>query len=158
MAQLVEYLANNHDKLLFLIAGISLVIELGVMGMSGPLLFFAIACALTGILVTIGLVNSLEMEILAVGVISLVTALLLWQPLQRLQGKGKQITDTSSDLIGKVVPVSADITAVAGHIRYSGIDWHARLDKHSDLSVIPSGQQVEIVTVDGTVLIVVPHP
>ena len=35
---------NNHDKILYVIAAISLLVELTMIGLSGPLLFFAIGC------------------------------------------------------------------------------------------------------------------
>ena len=43
MEQLVEYFAQNHDKLLYALAGIILVVELTVLGLGGPLLFIGIA-------------------------------------------------------------------------------------------------------------------
>jgi len=155
MQQMFEYLINNHDKLLYLLAGVSLMIELGVMGMSGPLLFFAIACAITGVLVGVGWLGGWEMEVLSVGVISLLSALFLWKPLKQLQGRGR-VADTSSDLIGQIVPVSLAVTATAGKVRHSGIDWNARLESGVQADTIESGHQVKIIGVDGTVIIVAP--
>ena len=153
--QMFEYLVNHHDKLLYLLAGISLVIELGVMGMSGPLLFFAIACVVTGVLITAGVLTSWQMEVLTLGLVSVLSSLLLWKPLKQLQGSGK-VRDTSSDLIGRLVPVSQELTPISGKIRYSGIDWQARLDEQLGLERVEVGEQVRIVAVDGTVLIVEP--
>ena len=59
-----------------------------------------------------------------------------------------------SDLIGVKAPVSQDITRVDGKVRYSGIDWSARLDRASPVEIIPIGIMVQIVAVDGNVLIV----
>ena len=47
----INYFTENHAQLFYLIAGLSFVIELTILGMSGPLLFFAIASVLTGFLI-----------------------------------------------------------------------------------------------------------
>ena len=54
---IVEYFTANHAQLYFLLAGIGIVIELTVMGLSGPLLFVSIASFLTGLLVSLGIVT-----------------------------------------------------------------------------------------------------
>jgi len=153
MDLLVEYFSENHDKLLYVIAGLSLVLELTVMGLSGPLLFFAIASAITGLFVSAGILTSWEYEVLSVGLLSLVCALLLWKPLKKFQGPA-QVNDSSSDMIGRIVPVGEDVTRNGGSIRHSGIDWQARLDVSSSCEVLESGSRVEICAVDGNVMIV----
>ena len=59
-----------------------------------------------------------------------------------------------SDLIGVIVPVCQDVTKIKGKVRYSGIEWNARLVEASSLETISSGTKVEIVAVDGNVLII----
>lgn len=152
----MQYLFENHDSILYTLAGIMLVLELTVMGMSGPLLFVAIGCAITGIFVTNGLVSTWEVEVLSVALISLVAALLLWKPLKKLQGESTQVADTSSDMIGQVVKASSDISIADGTIRYSGIDWQARISREQEVETIASGAAVEIIAVDGTTMIVKP--
>ena len=68
--QLISYFSENHAQLLYLIAGISILIELTVMGLSGPLFFFAIAALLTGMLTHIGLLESWQMELVSLAVIT----------------------------------------------------------------------------------------
>jgi hypothetical protein len=153
MEQLVEYFVQNHDKLLYALAGIILVIELTVLGLGGPLLFIGIACAITGVLVTTGLLSSWESEILSVGILSLVSALLLWKPFKQLQGPSK-VSDSSSDMIGQIVPVSEQVTRNGGSVRHSGINWQARLDPSSNIDALASGERVEICAVEGNVMIV----
>jgi membrane protein implicated in regulation of membrane protease activity len=153
MEQLVDYFAQNHDKLLYALAGIILVIELTVLGLGGPLLFIGIACAITGVFVTIGFLSSWETEILSVGILSLVIAMTLWKPLKQLQGPRK-VSDSSSDMIGQVVPVSEQVTRNGGSVRHSGINWQARLDTSSLVDVLDSGERVEICGVEGNVMIV----
>ena len=131
----MQYFIENPDHLWFLIAGLSFVIELSIMGLGGPLLFFAIASLITGILVDIGLLNDWQSQVFTVGILSAITALILWKPLKKFQNT-KTATDNSSDMIGLQVPASADITATNGSIRYSGISWNARLTNNCNVEKI----------------------
>ena len=153
MESLVDYFLQHHDKLLYVLAGLSLVFELTVMGLSGPLLFFAIGCGVTGIFVSMGLIVSWEFEVLSVGALSLLSAVTLWKPLKNFQGPAK-VSDDSSDMIGQIVPVSHAVSVNGGSIRYSGINWQARLDAGSSVDVFEAGLRVEICAVDGNVMIV----
>ena len=148
----IAYFADHHAHFLFLLAGIGFVLELTVMGLSGPLLFFSVACLLTGFLSYFGLLNSWESEVLSVGVFSGLIAALLWQPLKSFQNSGGG-PDTSSDMIGKHVPCAIEITVNTGAIRYSGINWTARLEDPT-AKPIPEGAQCEICGVDGNAMIV----
>ncbi len=153
MNSLVEYFLNHHDNLLFLLAGLSLVFELAVIGLSGPLLFFAIGCAVSGLLVAVGVISSWELEVLSVGLISALSAALLWRPLKKFQGSN-QVRDSSSDMIGKIVPVGEEVTASSGSIRHSGISWRARLDEDETDGPLGEDARVVITAVDGNVMIV----
>ena len=153
MESLAEYFLQNHDKLLYLIAGLSSVLELTIMGLSGPLLFFSISCGITGLLVSIGLITGWEFEVLTVGILSLVCALILWGPLKKFQGPTR-VSDTSSDMIGQIVPVSEKVTINGGSIRHSGINWQARLDDSSTVESLEQESRVEICAVDGNVMLV----
>jgi len=149
----MEYFLENPDHLWYLIAGISFVIELSIMGLSGPLLFFAIASLATGILITIGFIEGWQSEILTVGILTAVVAAILWKPLKSLQNsKGK--TDNSSDMVGLTVLASTDITVTAGTIRYSGIDWQARLAEEANGESISADSQCVIVAITGNVMLV----
>jgi len=150
---IIDYMLANHDKILYVVAAISLLIELTLIGLSGPLLFFAIGCLMTGFLVSLNLVSGWEIEVLLVGVFSLMATVLLWQPLKRFQGNTK-INDQSSDLIGQKVVTNATVTAIAGTVRYSGIDWTARLDESATVSSIPVDTKVLITGVDGNIILV----
>ena len=149
----MEYFLENPDHLWYLIAGISFVIELSIMGLSGPLLFFAIASLATGILITIGFIEGWQSEILTVGILTAVVAAILWKPLKSLQNsKGK--TDNSSDMVGLTVSASTDITVTAGTIRYSGIDWQARVAEDANGQSINAESQCVIVAITGNVMLV----
>ena len=151
----MQYFLENPDHLWFLIAGLSFVIELSVMGLGGPLLFFAIASLITGILVSIGLLNEWQSQVFSVGLLSAITALILWKPLKKFQNT-KASTDNSSDMIGLQVPASADITATSGSIRYSGINWNARLSDNCNVTTINDKSLCEIVAISGNIMLVKP--
>jgi len=151
----MEYFLENPDHLWYLIAGVSFVIELSIMGLSGPLLFFAIASLITGILVSLGVVDGWQGQILTIGLLTALVAVVLWKPLKSLQNsKGK--TDNSSDMVGLKVLVSADITATTGSIRYSGINWQARLADETNARTIAEQSQCEIVAITGNIMLVKP--
>lgn len=151
----MEYFLENPDHLWYLIAGISFVIELSIMGLSGPLLFFAIASLMTGILVSIGVVDGWQSEILTIGLLTALVAAILWKPLKSLQNS-KDKTDNSSDMVGLQVLVSEDITATAGSIRYSGINWQARLAEGANVALINEQSQCLIVAITGNTMLVKP--
>ncbi|OUR63047.1 acriflavin resistance protein [Colwellia sp. 39_35_sub15_T18] len=149
----MQYFLENPAHLWFLIAGLSFVIELSIMGLSGPLLFFAIASLMTGILVNIDLLDSWQMQVLAVGILTAITAIILWKPLKQLQNP-RTTTDTSSDMIGLKVPASADITTTSGSIRYSGINWSARLAEDCGVDKICNTSLCVIVAISGNTMLV----
>jgi len=153
MDTLIDYLQNHHDQLLYVIGAIALIIELSVTGLSGPLLFFGLSCLITGLLVNVGVIQGWELEVLSVGLLSGVVALLLWKPLKQFQGN-RVVQDTSSDMIGQTVPVSEAVTINGGKVRHSGINWNARLNESATVSSLDVGLRVKIVAVDGNVLIV----
>ncbi|WP_299142887.1 NfeD family protein [uncultured Vibrio sp.] len=153
MDTMIDYLFNNHDKLLYTIAGISLLIELTLIGLSGPLLFFAMGCALTGVLVSLNMISSWEIELLFVGVFTLLNSFILWKPLKRFQGSGN-VSDNSSDMIGQSVAVSESLTKCSGKIRFSGINWSARLSEDSTYERIEVGEYVKIHAVDGNMMMI----
>jgi inner membrane protein len=152
MGSIVDYFAQNQDFLLYAIAGVCLILELSVLGMSGPLLFLALGCLLTGLLVSLGAVTGWEMEVLSVGVLAALSAALLWKPLKKFQNAGVG-RDTSSDMIGKILPVTQEITRDQGSVSYSGIDWQARLDS-AHTEPVSVGDRACVVAVDGSLLLV----
>lgn len=152
MQSIMDYFSQHHDQLLYTIAAISLLVELGVLGMSGPLLFFALSCLITGVLVSLGLISGWEMEVLAVGLLSITSAILLWKPFKNYQNS-KEAPNTSSDMIGRRLLVKTAISEDAGSVAYSGIEWQARLAANTTGSIAP-GAHAEVVAVDGALLLV----
>lgn len=152
MSGIIEHFSQHHDQLLYAIAAVCLLLELGVLGMSGPLLFLALSCVITGLLSTLGIISGWQMEILFVGVLSVTSAFLLWKPFKKFQN-AKEAPNTSSDMIGRQLPVTLAITRNEGRVSYSGIEWQARLDVNAS-ETIPASARAEVVAVDGSLLIV----
>jgi membrane protein implicated in regulation of membrane protease activity len=152
MQSIMDYFAQHHDQLLYTIAAISLLVELGVLGMSGPLLFFSLSCLITGVLVSVGLISGWEMEVLLVGVLSFASAILLWKPFKNYQNS-KETPNTSSDMIGRQLLVKTAVSQDAGSVAYSGIEWQARLAAGATGNIAP-GTHAEVVAVDGSLLLV----
>lgn len=150
---IIQYLLDNHDQTFYLIGGVSLIVELTLMGLGGPLLFFGIAAFITGALSAMGVVSSWEAEIFTLGISTLVIALMLWKPLKRFQNSGGG-PDASSDMIGLQVVAASTIDQASGKIRYSGIDWNARLSKEAGANPIAAKEMCVIVSVQGTTMLV----
>ncbi len=151
----MEYFLENPDHLWYLIAGVSFVVELSIMGLSGPLLFFAIASLITGVLVSFEMISGWQSEILTVGLLTAFVAAILWKPLKSLQNT-KDKTDNSSDMIGLRVLASSEVTVTTGSIRYSGINWQARLADDVGVESISAESQCEIVAITGNIMLVKP--
>ncbi len=151
----INYFAENNAQLFYIIAGASLLIDLAVLGLSGPLLFFAIGSALTGLLIHFGQLSGWEYQILSLGLLTALSAVVLWPPIKRFQNAGDG-TDSSSDMIGKTVPSSSEITHTQGLVRYSGVDWSAKLAAECKQESVARNTSCIIVGVDGNVMLVKP--
>lgn len=152
---LIQYLTNHQAQVLYVVAGISFVVELTVMGLSGPLLFFAIASFITAIMTSFGLVSGWESVLFSLGLITAVVAGLLWKPLKSFQNHGPG-NDSSSDMIGLKVVCNSKITSSPGTVRYSGIDWTAKLSENCSDTEIEPGTTVQIEAITGNTLYVKP--
>lgn len=149
----MQYLSENHAALLYMVAVLSFIIELTVLGLSGPLLFFALSCFVTAVLTSSGVLVSLESEILSVGVLMAMFTMVLWRPLKNFQNSGGG-ADDSSDMIGQHVPCMTQVSAFEGKIRHSGVQWNARLAPSCSVSVIEEGATCVIAGVEGNVMLV----
>ena len=148
---LMEYFLENHDHFFYLLAGLCFVVELSVMGLSSPLLFVSIALFITAILINLGIISGWETELFTAGILTGLSAFLLWKPLKSFQNRGGG-PDTSSDMIGREVVAASNISATEGKIRFSGIDWNARLADGS--AEIAQGELCTITGVSGNVMVV----
>ena len=152
---ILQYISAHHDQFFYVIAGLSFILELTITGMSGPLLFFAMASFITGVLIGTGLISAWEVELFVLGLLTVIITVVLWKPLKRFQDSGGG-ADTSSDMIGRQVPAASEITETGGSIRYSGINWNSRLDSEAGVVSIAEGDSCVISSVDGNVMLVKP--
>lgn len=151
MTNIVDYFVQNPAHLFYTLTGVCLVLELGVLGMSGPLLFVALGSLLTGVMISLGIINGWEMAILSLGLLTAISALILWKPFKRFQNAAV-VPDTSSDMIGRVLPVTQLVTRNQGAVSYSGIEWQVRLKDGADPVAV--GMHVRVLAVDGALLLV----
>ncbi len=152
---MIDYFSQHQDYFFYALAGICLLIELALLGISGPLLFVALGSLLTGVFISLGLVHAFSVAIVLLAGLSVSSAALLWGPLKKLQNK-EAGPETSSDMVGKVLLVTARISQIEGRVSYSGVEWMARLDSAS-LEPVEAENLVEVTSVDGTLLRVKPH-
>tara|TARA_B110000977_G_scaffold147416_1_gene186814 strand:+ start:145 stop:615 length:471 start_codon:yes stop_codon:yes gene_type:complete len=150
---IIQYLLDNHDQTFYLIGGVSLVVELALLGLGGPLLFFGLAAFFTGALSSFGVISGWDLEIFTLAISTATLAIVLWRPLRNFQNAGGG-PDTSSDMIGLNVPAATDINRSGGKIRYSGIDWNARLSVNAGVETIAAKELCIIVGVKGTTMLV----
>jgi len=148
----MEYFTQHQDYFFYALAGICLLVELSLLGMSGPLLFVALGSVITGVLISLGLIHSFSIALVVFAGLSVASAALLLGPLKKLQNK-EVGPETSSDMVGKILPVTARITQADGRVSYSGVEWLARLDGSSN-EAIEAENRVEVTSVDGTILVV----
>ncbi len=151
----MDFIVQHLDYVFYSLAGICLVIELALLGMSGPLLFVALGCFVTGLLISLGVVQEVGTAAVVAAVCSAAAAALLWRPFKALQNRPPAL-QTSSDMVGRILPVTARITQQDGRVAYSGTIWLARLDA-SHHEPADEGDRVEVTSVDGTLLLVRPH-
>ncbi|MCI0599797.1 MAG: NfeD family protein [Beijerinckiaceae bacterium] len=156
----------DNPAALFLIAGLVLLgIDIFVIGLS-PLMFVA-----SGALVTSGLLylagwksgllyftgwNPGLLEALAIcAAVSLLIAIVGRRPLQAFQNSNIQ-EDSSSDLIGRELVTTQDITKTDGWVYWSGTQWQARLADSVDVERVGPGIRMQVVEVRNLALILVP--
>ena len=147
---MLAYLTQHMDYGFYALAGICLLVELNLLGLSGPLLFIAIGSFISGLFISLGLIHQFSIALVILAGFSVASAALLWTPLKKFQNK-EVGPETSSDMVGKILPVSARITHTEGRVFFSGVEWLARLD--DELSApIEAEQRVTVTSVEGTLL------
>jgi membrane protein implicated in regulation of membrane protease activity len=118
-----------------IMAGLAfLVIEVVVLGFSTFVLFFVgLAAVVAGGLMTVGIVpDSMLSALFSVGVLTALSAMILWRPLKSMQGnvESKKVTN---DLVGHSFILNDAVSRTKNPVyRYSGIDWN--LSSEQELS------------------------
>lgn len=150
----------------FLVAGLFLLgADIFIIGLS-PLMFVAAGSLVTSaILWIIGLKGGLLslsgwtpglLESLAFcAVVSLLIAIAGRRPLQAFQNANIQ-EDNSSDLIGRELVTTQDVTKTDGWVYWSGTQWQARLADSVDVERVGPGVRMQVVKVKNLALILRP--
>lgn len=113
--------------------------------------FFSIGALATALLASIGVLPTIELQILTFSAISLLSMMLLRKKGKRLlekQGKHNEY----SEFVGETAMVVTDIPqGMEGKIYYRGAEWKAVSNQDQ---LISAGSKVEIVETQGIVLVV----
>ena len=141
----MEWATNNLAQSLLVLGLALLAIEVAVLGFATFVLFFVgVAATITALLLYLGLIpDTLLSALLAVALLTALTAVVLWKPLKKLQtnvdnGKAK------NDLIGHRFVLNEEVSLTRNPVyRYSGIDWKL----HSSDTLTP-GTTVEVTQTD----------
>jgi len=137
----MNWVSNNLPESLIMAGLALLVIEVMVLGFSTFVFFFVgLAAVVAGGLMTVGVVpDSMLSALFSVGVLTALSAMLLWRPLKSMQSnvESKKIT---SDLVGHSFILNDAVSMTKNPVyRYSGIDWN--LSSEQELS---AGTPVEV--------------
>jgi len=137
----MNWVSNNLSESLIMAGLALLVIEVVVLGFSTFVLFFVgLAAVVAGGLMTVGVVpDSMLSALFSVGVLTALSAMLLWRPLKSMQSnvESKKVT---SDLVGHSFILNDAVSMTKNPVyRYSGIDWN--LSSERELS---AGTLVEV--------------
>lgn len=146
----------SDPAVLSLVAGLALLgLDIIVIGLS-PVMFVAVGALVTSALLyaTGWRPTLLETAALAAGV-SLVIAIFGKRPLQRFQNADVQ-EDQSSDLIGRELTTTHEVTKHSGVVRWSGVEWEARLAEDLALEMVEAGARMKVVKIENLVLMLAP--
>ena len=130
----MNWVSNNLPETLIMAGLAFLVIEVVVLGFSTFVLFFiGLAAVVAGGLMTVGVVpDSMLSALFSVGVLTALSAMILWRPLKSMQGnvESKKVTN---DLVGHSFILNDAVSRTKNPVyRYSGIDWN--LSSEQELS------------------------
>jgi membrane protein implicated in regulation of membrane protease activity len=156
----------DNPAILFLVAGLIVFgIDVFVVGVS-PLIFVAAGALATGITLYLASWKSGILyltgwhpgflEALALcAALSLALAVAGKRPLQRFQNANIR-EDQSSDLIGRELVTTQDITKTEGSVYWSGTQWQARLAASVEADRVGPGVRMRVVDVKNLALILRP--
>lgn len=141
---------------LSLIVGLALLgFDIVVVGLS-PLMFVAVgALATSAALYATGARPGLVETAALAAAASLVIALLGRKPLQRFQSADVR-EDQSSDLIGRELVTTHEVTKSSGRVHWSGLDWEAKLAPDAAVESLGPGVHARVTRVENLVLVLEP--
>jgi membrane protein implicated in regulation of membrane protease activity len=141
---------------LTLVVGLALLaLDIAVIGLS-PLMFFALGALATSVLLYLTGFRPSAIETVALAAaLSLAIALVGRKPLQRFQNADVE-EDRSSDLIGRELTTTHEVTKSGGTVHWSGVDWRARLSAETAVERLAPGARAKVTAIDNLVLVLTP--
>ena len=139
-----------------LVAGlILLATDIIVIGLS-PVMFVGVASIATSLLLyATGWRPGLAETLARVAGASLLVTFVGWRPLRRFQSADVQ-DDQSSDLIGRELTTTHDVTKSGGRLHWSGLDWQARLAPEAPVERLAAGERARVTRVENLTLVLAP--
>ncbi|RDV24173.1 NfeD family protein [Alteromonas aestuariivivens] len=143
---------NEHLVQFLAVSGLALLaIEVWVLGFATFFLFFIGI----GLLITSGLIHqalipaSVLSAVMSTSLITVLSALILWKPLNTMQNRVEK-KPVTSDMVGHSFVLDAAVSPQhPGSYRYSGIEWKL----HSN-SALPKGTRVKVIEVQVGVFVI----
>jgi membrane protein implicated in regulation of membrane protease activity len=114
--------------------------------------FFAVGGLLTALLAALGLLPTLEYQIIAFSVISILTLVIFRKNARRILETRRDKQEEYKEFVGETAMVIRDIPASGtGKIYYRGAEWSATSTNHA---AIEAGSKVIIQRTEGITLVV----
>lgn len=139
-----------------LVIGLALLaLDIAVIGLS-PLMFFALGALVTSALLYLtGFRPSMIETTALAAALSLAIALVGRKPLQRFQNADIE-EDTSSDLIGRELTTTHEVTKTRGVVYWSGVEWQARLATDAGAETLAPGVRARVTAIENLTLVLTP--
>lgn len=139
-----------------LIAGFGLLaLDIIVIGLS-PVMFVALGALVTSVaLYATGWRPALVETLALVACASLMVTLMGWRPLKRFQNADVE-EDQSSDLIGRELITTHEVTKEGGIVFWSGVEWRARLVADATVERLAPGVKARVARVENLALVLEP--
>ncbi|GAB2707551.1 NfeD family protein [Aliiglaciecola sp. 3_MG-2023] len=121
----MELITDNLAQSLIVLGLVMLAIEIAILGFATFILFFVgVASVLAGALIYTGIIpDTLMSATLTVGILTAISAALLWKPLKSIQQQVDK-KPAQSDLIGHRFLLEEDVSLNNNpYYHYSGIQW-----------------------------------
>lgn len=140
----MDYLHTHLMETLVVLGLVLLAIEVMILGFSTFFLFFVGVAALgTALLFFLGVPETWLNALLGTGVLTALSAALLWKPLKNMQLK-TETHKVKSDLIGMEFELPEDIKpGKTTHFRFSGIKWQLKCNSEES-----AGTRVKVTDIE----------
>ncbi|MCW8928620.1 MAG: NfeD family protein [Gammaproteobacteria bacterium] len=147
---IADYIVSHQAEFWLVFGFTMLVIEVVTGFTTGVFLFGGLGALSTGVLMSFGVLPETWIAgISCTGISSGIITMILWKPLNKLQGDRPIEKDNSSDLIGHEFVVETDIALnKPGVTDYSGIRWKVEIAKDAGVDSIAAGQTVIVSSVE----------